>query len=182
MAAERSDFMAQRIEQRMSELGFTPSSLADTAGVSVEGIRNLRLGLVRRYQPRFTRPVTVALDWTPDSIGRLLVGKEPKPLAGTTLGVVPPLKDVSDDDSAASRLVSRRQLRDHLIHLGQVVEKLASATEELAEQVEELERQSEQGSPADVALADRVEALHGQVDQLLKRADRRNPPRGSTGR
>jgi hypothetical protein len=75
---ETSDHLAQRIEQRRVELGYTPTSLRKATGLSLEGLKNLRKGKIRSYQERTTGPVTRAFGWTPDSIDRLLRGEEPQ--------------------------------------------------------------------------------------------------------
>lgn len=76
--------LARAIEQRRRALHLTVSELARKAGVSQQGLMPLRRGEVRNYQERLTGPVCGALEWTPDSIDRLISGGEPVELDAAT--------------------------------------------------------------------------------------------------
>ena len=76
-AVARSEHLASAVERRRKELGFTPTTLREATGLSLQALKNLRNGEVRAYQERLTMPLTTALLWTPDSIQRLLDGQEP---------------------------------------------------------------------------------------------------------
>lgn len=75
---EVSAHLAEAIETRRTELGLSPTAFAEATGLSLQALRNLRRGEVRRYQDRLTMPVTRVLGWTPDSIDRLLRGEPPQ--------------------------------------------------------------------------------------------------------
>ena len=74
---ETSRHLADHIEARRKQLGLNPTQLAEAAGLSLQGLKNIRKGKIRNYQERLTLPLTRALGWTPDSIDRLLAGQEP---------------------------------------------------------------------------------------------------------
>ena len=74
---EHNAALAEAIEKRRRALGLTVTGLVTKAGVTAEGLRPLRRGDVRSYQERLTVPVCRALEWSPDSIDRILAGLEP---------------------------------------------------------------------------------------------------------
>lgn len=74
---DRSQHLADRVEARRVELGYTISALAEATGLTQQALKNVRNGERRRYQDRLTLPLTAALRWSSDSIDRLLAGEEP---------------------------------------------------------------------------------------------------------
>lgn len=79
---EISTALAAAVEQRMTELGYTPTSLARATGLSLQAIKNVRRGEVRQYQPRLTLPLCAALHWSPSSVADILAGGQPTELDG----------------------------------------------------------------------------------------------------
>ena len=73
----RSKLLATRVEGRRKALGYTPTTFADATGLTPQALLRLRHGEVRDYQERLTGRVTAVLRWSPDSIDRLLQGREP---------------------------------------------------------------------------------------------------------
>jgi hypothetical protein len=71
-----SPLLKERFNARMEQLGLSPTALAAEAGVTGQGLIPLRNGKIAKYQIRMTGPVCAALYWTPDSITRLMEGKE----------------------------------------------------------------------------------------------------------
>ena len=95
--------------------------------VSLQGLRPLRNGVVKRYQERLTNPVTALFGWTPDSIDRLMEGRP------AAVAVDPAAS--SPDVDAVLRRVAR---------LERLVIRLASQLEESTEvrtDLDELEQQ-----------------------------------------
>ena len=76
-SADISVHLRDRVEARITHLGISPGELAEATGLSAPALANLRRGLVRDYSVRLKREVCRVLDWTPDSIDRLLRGQEP---------------------------------------------------------------------------------------------------------
>lgn len=72
-----SDRLRDTIEARRAHLGYTPTTLQAVTGLSAQGLKNIRKGVVRDYQERTTNPLCQALRWTPDSISRILAGGDP---------------------------------------------------------------------------------------------------------
>lgn len=81
MQRPRSEHLAGHIEARRKELGYTPTTLADATGLSPQALKNIRNGEIRQYQERLTVPLTQALQWSGDSISRLLDGQAPVELS-----------------------------------------------------------------------------------------------------
>lgn len=125
-APKISKHLAKHVEQRRVELGYTPTTLAEATGLSLQAIKNVRRGEVRQYQERLTGPLTRALGWSRDSIDLLLAGKRPK--------VVDPNPRVSPLGGGGDRVEL----------LGDLVDRaMANWTEQLAalvDRVEALER------------------------------------------
>lgn len=69
--------LAGAIEARRKELGLDVQALVDLTGLTRQGLQPLLRGERKRYQDRLKLPLCQALDWTPDSIDRLLAGLEP---------------------------------------------------------------------------------------------------------
>lgn len=69
--------MAEAIERRRKELGLSPGDLAEESGLSRTGIADMRKGYRKLYQDGPKLRVCRALQWTPDSIDRLLNGLPP---------------------------------------------------------------------------------------------------------
>lgn len=72
--------MAEAIEQRRQEKGLSPTEFAKAAGITVQGLRPVRLGERRRYRHNVRIGVARALDWPDDALERLMAGEVPAPL------------------------------------------------------------------------------------------------------
>lgn len=109
-----STLLRDRIAERMAELGLSPTDLEQATGLSGVGLANVRKGQRRRYQVRLTRPLTEALRWTPDSIERLLDGKEPRPIGqGTTEPTIADLdRKIDELRELVHQLVGKRHRRE----------------------------------------------------------------------
>lgn len=73
-----STLLRDRIAERMAKLGLSPTDLETRSGLTGPGLAPIRRGEIRKYQVRLKRSVCKALIWTPDSIDRILDGKEPQ--------------------------------------------------------------------------------------------------------
>jgi transcriptional regulator with XRE-family HTH domain len=127
---EHSQLLADAIEHRRVELGLSPSEFAEATGVTMEGLRRLRRGEVRRYQQRLTGPVCRILGWTPDSIDRLLSGQPPETVSG---GVSEPVLRLAAENAELQRSIDagrfeRAQLR---VQLDETVRAVATLTEQV---------------------------------------------------
>lgn len=125
--------LAGHIAARMRQLSLGPAELAERAGVSQAGLRHLRRGHRKDYQPRFTGPVCRALGWTPDSIERILAGGEPVLDGEPAVDRDPTLREVRD---------LLRETRDDVARLTALVDDATgtstAALAALAEQVRRL--------------------------------------------
>lgn len=148
-----SEHLRSRIEARRLELGFTPTTLADATGLSLQALKNIRKGKVRAYQERLTIPLTDALRWSTDSIDRLLQGLEPVPTMG---GLTATMTAGTPSEDAASRLAAVERLGQAQALVVQQVARVAierlGADDELAARLDALERllvqrPSREGSP-----------------------------------
>lgn len=77
MAATEVPGMAEAIEARRLELGLTPGDLAESAGLTREGLRRVRAGSRRNYNDRTIFGVASALGWERDWYERLQRGEAP---------------------------------------------------------------------------------------------------------
>lgn len=75
------DGMAEALEARRIALNMNVEALCDASGVTRQGLRPLLAGERRAYQERLTMPVCRALQWTPDSIARLMRGEQAAPVS-----------------------------------------------------------------------------------------------------
>lgn len=71
--------MAECIQARCAELGLTPGGFADAAGLTRQGLTDVRSGRRKRYQGVTIYGVAKALRWKPDWYDRILDGQEPEP-------------------------------------------------------------------------------------------------------
>ncbi len=156
MAGTQSPYLAKAIQQRMTELGMSPTDLQRASGVSDTQILRLRNGDVRRYQVRTTANITRALGWTHDSI-ELLLNNEPARLASpvTPVGGVPVTESVvsrklADVDALASKVVQLEQRledRSGMAELAREVAHLSQLVVAVRNDVDELVAQAQQDSP-----------------------------------
>lgn len=125
---ERDRHLAGAIDKRRKELGLDVQTLAERTGLTRQGLQPILRGDRKRYQDRLKLPLCQALEWTPDSIDRLLDGLEP---------IVQPAKRTA---SPEQRLASLERRVSALVQLLLVVvgERRADAVSEsslLAEHV-----------------------------------------------
>jgi DNA-binding XRE family transcriptional regulator len=80
--------MAEAIEARAMELGLTPGTFAESAGVTRQGLAPIRRGYRRQYQAKLKLGVARALAWPPDAIDRLMAGDDPATFERPTAGEV----------------------------------------------------------------------------------------------
>lgn len=122
------------MEERRQALGMTWAKVASEAGITVETLRAMRRG---NNEPSALskRGLERALHWKPDSINRVLTGRDPIPLPdGGALpapepeaaGTATPPDD--EADTAASP------------HIAKLLEKVNQRLEELTEEIQELRR------------------------------------------
>lgn len=99
--------MAVKIAQRMAELRLTPGDFAVSAGLTRQGLADVRAGLRKRYGQKTIFGVADALRWAPDWYERILNGDDPVVLsAPNQTGVQPAalaansadLSGLSDED------------------------------------------------------------------------------------
>jgi DNA-binding Xre family transcriptional regulator len=139
MTNKTSKMLKQRFNARMEQLGLSPTALAAEAGVTVQGLMHLRNGKIAKYQIRTTGPVCAALYWTPDSITRLMAGKEaieiPQPAKVDTSaeGLHNRLTQVELALNAAMTRGSEIEAKRVEI-LGELVERLEAVAKQLTEQ------------------------------------------------
>lgn len=69
--------MATGIERRMAELGLSPGTFAARAGLTPQGLGDVRAGRAKRYQARLRYGVARALQWPHDWYERLVAGTDP---------------------------------------------------------------------------------------------------------
>lgn len=112
------------IEQRMAELGLSPTDLVDATGVTYQGLLHLRQGRRKNYQRRLTGPVCAAFGWTPDSIDRILSGGKPL--------LVKPVQQVEAGGASPDDLHRIYLILDHLEEIAENVMAALSAIPELA--------------------------------------------------
>lgn len=105
---ETADFerLAERVRERRHELGLTQAALAAKAGATDRLIRSIELGEERSRHPATLRSIAAALDWSPDSIERILAGEGPE--------AVKPLTP----DQEERLMTLERELADLREHLG----------------------------------------------------------------
>jgi hypothetical protein len=80
--------LASAVEARRIALGFTPTSFAEATGLTAQGLAPIRKGVRKAYQERLTAPVCRVLQWSPDSIERIMNGLGPVELVKQQVGVV----------------------------------------------------------------------------------------------
>ncbi len=119
--------MAEAIKNRRLELGLDLAAFIAATGLTRQGLAPLLAGEERRYQERLTLPVTRVLHWTPDSIERLLNGREPVPNGADQL---PPAL-ISQLDGRYLSLEDANGALDDLATVLQRVEALEAAVAEL---------------------------------------------------
>lgn len=76
--------MAEAIETRRRELRLSPGAFADAAGLTRQGVGNVRAGKRRNYAADTIYGVADALRWEPDWYDRLARGEVPLPLPVST--------------------------------------------------------------------------------------------------
>src|SRR4051812_21825809 len=73
--------LAQYVEARMTELKLTPTLLKKATGLSGTVLDHVRKGYRKKYGKALKWKVCEALQWSSDSIDRILAGGEPVPVA-----------------------------------------------------------------------------------------------------
>lgn len=77
MTADRWPLIAELARERRTELRLTQLQVAIAAHTSESTIRAIERAGRTTYQPSTLRGISEALRWTPDSIDRILAGKDP---------------------------------------------------------------------------------------------------------
>lgn len=101
--------LAEAVEQRMAQLGLTPTTFAAATGrpgekpLTTQGLAPIRKGYRRDYQAKLKLGVCHALRWTPDSVDRLLRGEPPVELTAPS------------DDDRLSRIEARQDRWEALL-------------------------------------------------------------------
>lgn len=137
---DTSSHLAGAIEDRRKELGHTPTTLAAATGLSLQALKNIRRGEVRRYQERLTMPLARALGWSADSIDRLLRGEDP-----VVENAAPPRSPITDDERRPPefRVGFNGELPTELTELPLIVKQLAAKDAERATEMQALRAEIE---------------------------------------
>ena len=69
--------LSKLMDERRADLGLTWEQVADRAGIKYETIRAIRTGDSRGRTPT-RRVISIALEWTPGSVDRILEGGNPE--------------------------------------------------------------------------------------------------------
>lgn len=77
MSEDLVDGMAERVEARLTERRLSPGGFAEAAGLTRQGLADVRKGRRKRYQAITIHGVAKALGWGPDWYERLLAGEAP---------------------------------------------------------------------------------------------------------
>jgi transcriptional regulator with XRE-family HTH domain len=122
----QSDHLADAIKARRLEKGWNVQRFVEETGITRQGLQPLLRGEVRNYQDRLTLAVTKALDWTPDSIERLMRGE--------------PAERTNGPDNPSEALIAEvADLRMRLVDLQALADEAMPAIEELTRRVVRLE-------------------------------------------
>jgi transcriptional regulator with XRE-family HTH domain len=122
----QSAHLADAIKARRLEKGWDIQRFVDETGITRQGLQPLLRGEVRNYQDRLTLAVTKALDWTPDSIERLMRGE-------------PPERTNGPDNPSEALIAEVADLRMRLVDLQALADEAMPAIEELTRRVVRLE-------------------------------------------
>lgn len=119
-----SDAMRQAVEGRRRELRLSVGELAELAGLSRQGIANVREGRQRDYHESTIFGIARALRWDVDWYERILAGEEPRP--------APVRDELTPDDRTLTDRVAMLEAQLALVQtrhdeLASSVERIASA-------------------------------------------------------
>lgn len=110
--------MAEAVDARCKELGLTPGQFAYEAGLTRQGLADVRNGRRKKYQDRLKFGIARALHWRNDWYEQLLAGLSPEPNTTATPSVEARLAQLETRVAGLVALEAEvRQLRDSLAAL-----------------------------------------------------------------